>query len=82
MAVFSNPSRNGLPYPRNLVTERLHGVWLARTEWDAENEAHHRRLHEEEFPSGVTAWRGANLRALRSRVIEDWLSAPWPAPRP
>jgi hypothetical protein len=63
------------------VTDETLEDSLETAGWDAGDEAHRRQILEDEFSSVVTPWSGANLRALRSRVIEDWLSTPRPAPR-
>jgi len=31
---------------------------------------------DEEFSYGVASWYGCNLRALRSRLIEEWPAKP------
>lgn len=44
--------------------------------WDAADEPRRRQMLDEEFSYGVTSWSGCNLRALRSRLIEEWLAKP------
>lgn len=46
------------------------------SEWDAADQTRRRQMLDEEFSYGVASWHGCNLRALRSRLIEEWLAKP------
>lgn len=56
--------------------------WIS-PEWDSWDRD--RRLDDVRngiFKGGPPDWYGANLRDLRSRLVEDWLALPEPSPRP
>jgi len=54
--------------------------WLP-PEWDSWS--FDQRVHDmtELFRSQSAGWHGANLRELRSKLVEDWLALPEPPPR-
>jgi len=54
--------------------------WLS-TEWDAMNQEQRVADLQELFEVGCLGWHGANLREMRSPMVEEWLSKPEPPPR-
>jgi hypothetical protein len=55
-------------------------TWLS-TEWDSLNQEQRIADLQELFVSGCLGWHGANLREMRSTIVEEWLSKPEPPPR-
>ena len=75
------PIENFLEATETVIpSSEFHKPWI-HPEWDSWDLDQRLNDLKELFDGGCSSWYGANLRELRSMIVEDWLALPEPPPR-